>query len=589
MTTIFKFSSLVLLAFITACGSTVQNRGTQNSVQSENQLSPSLGEELPATLEQDDKHKEALAIARLTSEANCNKSIVMSELILADEPSLDARAEALLLQAHCYIQQQKPTQALESLQAVPSSSSFRARVQELTFQSYIQLSNWQLAAETYYQMTEGNRESAMQIWQLLSQLDTETLTNYNKQISSLSPWYSLLLLSRSYSENSNTVQQQVRQWQQQHSTHPFALELPPSFSETLETPSITMRKVGVVLPLSGRRKPQGEAVKNGILAAKFSDLNRETSLHFIDSNLPLEDYNWEEFDILVGPLLKENVEQIQALVPTSLPMLALNQVDTNNAGLRENFYYSLAPEDEAKQIANALIKKGFTKPVIISSAGNSYQRMKSVFIQIWQEETGFSPEYLDFTERSTLRTGISDLLEISQSKRRIREIENLVTGTLHSSERNRRDIDAIVVLANASQTELINPIIESSISPFAEILPVYASSRSYSQDLDKNELRDLRNLTFLDIPWMLPIRDLKYFQDLVKELWPLQNDTQNRLFAMGYDAYNLIPHLRHMAINKGQHFQGLTGRFTLNELNQTERTLVWAQIQQEEVQAIEMD
>lgn len=289
-------------------------------------------------------------------------------------------------------------------------------------------------------------------------------------------------------------------------------------------------------------------------------------------------------------MLKENIDKFVTRAPDGVPVLYLNRVDrSEQRSGGEQYFYSLAPEDEAQQLALRLFQKGVKKPVVIASQASAYQRMKQEFLSTWLNSTGDSPLAMDFDSNETLRSGIDQLLDIADSKRRIRRIENMLTPEVHSEERNRRDVDAIVVFANPSQTELINPIIESSISPFADIVPVFASSRSYSSQLNKNSLRDLRNLTFVEMPWMLPSNNLRYFQNLTSSLWPDRSDTEQRLFAMGYDAFNVIPALRFLKTVPKNDFSGLTGTLVLNEHNETTRELAWAAVQEEEIQRLEMD
>ena len=134
-----------------------------------------------------------------------------------------------------------------------------------------------------------------------------------------------------------------------------------------------------------------------------------------------------------------------------------------------------------------------------------------------------------------------------KGKQRIKQIEALSDVEVFGVERNRRDIDAIVLFANPEQAKLLNPIIEASLSPFARrSLSVFASSRSYSLDLNSNSLRDLRNLTFTDMPWMLPDHRWQDLANQTIQLWPEKQDTLLRLFAMGFDVYSLLPNLRRL-------------------------------------------
>jgi outer membrane PBP1 activator LpoA protein len=185
---------------------------------------------------------------------------------------------------------------------------------------------------------------------------------------------------------------------------------------------------------------------------------------------------------------------------------------------------------------------------------------------------------------------VTDRLDVAQSNRRITQIERLADVEVNGVERNRRDIDVSVLFANPEQTELLNPIIEASLSPFAKkSLSVFASSRSYSLDLNSNNMRDLRNLTFTDMPWMLPAHNWQKLAQQTQQLWPQRQDTLLRLFAMGFDAYNLLPNLSRLKAVGYVSSQGLTGDISINNQGIIHRVLPWAQITQNRVQVIAMD
>ena len=189
-----------------------------------------------------------------------------------------------------------------------------------------------------------------------------------------------------------------------------------------------------------------------------------------------------------------------------------------------------------------------------------------------------------------MRMRVSQMLDVVQSKQRIKQIEALSDVEVFGVERNRRDIDAIVLFANPEQAKLLNPIIEASLSPFARrSLSVFASSRSYSLDLNSNSLRDLRNLTFTDMPWMLPGHRWQNLANQTMQLWPEKQDTLLRLFAMGFDAYKLLPNLRRLKTLPQVVSYGLTGEINVDDKGILHRRLLWAQVTQDRVKLLALD
>lgn len=306
-----------------------------------------------------------------------------------------------------------------------------------------------------------------------------------------------------------------------------------------------------------------------------------------------------EFDFVIGPLLKDKITELSALLPEDKPLLALNRIEqddvsgSQSSSEEHHYYFALAPEDEAEQLVDKVMAAGAKQPILVAADSATTRRMAEAFINKWQAMHGHQtapPDLSLFNSTKTLRSGVSELLDVAQSKGRIKQIENLVSKELHSVPRNRRDIDAIIVFATPDQTELLNPIIESSLSPFNDkSVPVFASSRSYRQDLNQNSLRDLRNLTFTDMPWMLPDHPWQGLEKQSTALWPQRKDTLKRLFALGYDGYALVPHLVHLRTLPNLTINGLTGELSLTQNGQIVRKLPYGFVDNNEVKLIAMD
>jgi len=162
-----------------------------------------------------------------------------------------------------------------------------------------------------------------------------------------------------------------------------------------------------------------------------------------------------------------------------------------------------------------------------------------------------------------------------------------------SEARNRRDIDMIYLIGSAAQTRLIKPYIDVNISPFADIIPVYASSRSHSSFNDKHSsssTNDLQSLTFTQIPWLLTSQQQnKILRQLSDNIWPKRSDSLSRIFAMGFDSYHLLSKLSLMKKAPYIRHFGQTGVLILNKDNIITRSLIWGQYKNDKVIQIVMD
>ena len=94
-------------------------------------------------------------------------------------------------------------------------------------------------------------------------------------------------------------------------------------------------------------------------------------------------------------------------------------------------------------------------------------------------------------------------LDVDSSQARIADLKIRLLQSLKTESRNRRDIDMFYLVGSPAETRLLKPYIDVNTSPFAKIIPVYASSRSHSTKQDPSKLSDLRNLVFTQMPWLL--------------------------------------------------------------------------------------
>ena len=78
------------------------------------------------------------------------------------------------------------------------------------------------------------------------------------------------------------------------------------------------------------------------------------------------------------------------------------------------------------------------------------------------------------------------------------------------------DVDMVFIAANSRQARLIKPQLKFHR---AQTLPVYATSRISSSSGNSDDDRDLDEILFVDIPWMLDNENNREYQQ-VRKLWP---------------------------------------------------------------------
>ncbi|AWL12935.1 Penicillin-binding protein activator LpoA [Saliniradius amylolyticus] len=535
------------------------------------------------------------AIERWQVQQECTKALKVARVLIQEPLAQEQQDRLYLAQGFCFLQQEQHELAQDALEAVSQNLQFLPQRWRLTAELHqAKGQHWQAAharAEVISLNPGALEQQLTPLWQNLQQISDEDLQQTTS--GPVRPWVELARISR---QPAKRMLNAVGNWQQSYPQYP----LPESLVPLLERPAYHPRHIAVLLPLSGRLTAQGNALKQGMLSAYFEDVSgNKPKLTFLDTNLfeqAKQQLRQGDYDFVIGPLLRDNIldylnpsEQRPVDAAVNLPQLFLNRLEQPVRASDEQYFYALAPEDEAEQLVSDLLSQGRQHPIIISADGSPYQRMASHFVQVWQQKTGQQLPLATFTDNASMRDVVGEALSVAQSENRIRLMQRLVEGNeVYHFARNRRDLDAIVLFASAGQTELLNPIIESNISPFARILPVYASSNSYSQELGPNSLRDLHNLNFIDMPWILADADQPLKQQ-VQRLWPQRHDSQARLFAMGHDALAMISSLRQLAEIPGMTLQGLTGKLTMDGQGQLHRQLSQARITVDKVQRLDGD
>ncbi|MFT4937571.1 MAG: outer membrane PBP1 activator LpoA protein [Paraglaciecola sp.] len=559
-------------------------------------------------------------------EQRCDKSIKLLRVIQAELQIGSQQAQGQLIMAECYLQFTPPAvqQAQQLIAKIPPDLGFEQRVNKLEVKIFLSNKQWINAAKGVLNSAIEDSEKSQKIWGLLQNLSLKDLKQASLDESQLQPWVQLSLITRQFGLQPVRLRTAVVEWQASHITHPLSESLPPELTAALATDAFRAAKVAVLLPLTGRLANQGQAIKQGILAAYLENLDEATlpepsprdivqgvvdnlpldnirQIHFFDSAFSNPQELAElvaDYDFVIGPLLKDKISGLLRELPINKPILALNRIEKSPLAFpteqREAFYFALAPEDEAQQMAKHLSEIGLKHPIIFAANTNSTKRMTEAFAEQWKTSANntnyIPPDIATFNTNKEMGEQVTALLDVAHSKERIKQIEYLASSEVFGVERNRRDIDAIVLFANPEQTALLNPIIETSLSPFArQTLSVFASSRSYSLQLNKNSFRDLRNLTFSDMPWMLPDHQWADLEQQTKLLWPQREDTLMRLFALGFDVYKLIPKLRHMKLLPHNIVDGMTGEISMDETGNLLRRLSWAKISHDRVTALAMD
>jgi uncharacterized protein len=440
--------------------------------------------------------------------------------------------------------------------------------------------------------TDTSENNVETLWLALNQLSQWEI----EQLVSAKPphiegWQQLLNFAHRFGYDATSFNRYLTQWQRQFPLHPANELIPQLINEQL-TLVENQQNIAIILPLSGRQKAAGESAQQGILSAYNNDV--DTKLHFIDSNnLDMTTLNQTfitlEINYVIGPLLKENVDLYLAQPELILPTLLFNS-PTKEVLKAQHMVLSMNPADEAIQAATTLSQKNFHHPIIFSQKDNVSKRIAETFAKQWHKITGKTPETVYVNGGATMQSELKDSLGVATSQARINNIDKRIRQKIKTEARNRRDLDMIYVVGSPNETRLLKPYIDVNISPFAKKIPIFASSRSHSDNADKSDSRDLTGLQFTEMPWILPSKQQNQpLKQLTETIWPNRSDSLQRIFAMGYDSLSLIdkfnmfkqyPYIRHY---------GQTGILKLDNNTVLTRSLLWGRYQMDMVQEIAVE
>lgn len=382
---------------------------------------------------------------------------------------------------------------------------------------------------------DGHQTLIDNLWSALMRLDAAALKKLEQQAPT-AEWAGWLALCAAYQQGGENVsggsREAVADWLSQYRNHPGALTPPSGLAAWLETTPPTT--LGVLLPLSGRLASVGEALLEGVIEGFFQmypRLDTRPKLVTIDSNAfetaadAYRNAREQGVDLLIGPLTKNAVQQLGMLPGRDIPVVALNRPDGLLSDEIDRWStLSLAPEDEAAQLAQLAFGLGHRRALMIRPDNDWGRRMDAALQQAWQGEGGVLVDTLILNDSATLSEQVSKIVGGYASEARVRLVEAAFEAPVEARPRRRQDFDSVFLLSQTpDDARALRPLLVFHYSGDAA---VFAPSAIHSgQQLVQN--RDLNDVIFLETPAVLSASQVDRF---------------TRLKALGFDAVTLTQH-----------------------------------------------
>lgn len=424
------------------------------------------------------------------------------------------------------------------------------------------------------------------IWRTLNLMPLNSL----KQINTLPldnetrGWIELAITTKNNQNNWQELEYIYQNWAQQNPNHPAG----GTFLSTLAKNQIDLIKhpkhIALLLPVSGKHASAARAIRDGFISAHYytnstGNTEAQPEISVIDvSNKEID--IWQHYqsaiqsgaDFIVGPLSKKSIDDLSKAKDLDVPVLTFNYAEQQTSVTDNLFQFGLLPEDEAAQIAELAIRQGKKHSAILAPDSPWGQRLQGAFQQRFEELGGEVRSIKTYdTKRNDFSNSITNLLNLTQSKQRYNRIKKILPGSIKFEAYRRQDIDMIFI---AGQSRAARSILPQLKFHQASDLQVYSTSHAFSGFANKSADRDINQLIYCDIPWVLEPNSIK---SAIEKSWPNSSKRYTRLYALGADAYHLIPYLGRLKARSDERFNGYTGNLYLDPLLRVHRELISAQ------------
>jgi len=526
---------------------------------------------------------------------------------LADvNPAVLSEAQQLntaLLEANIALLNSQPQQALAALAPFDLTYTPPAQKQQalkLKIQAYDLTSNWLEKANSHILLAplladEEQAQNQQLLWSALMSLTPQALDLFNPGIPPAidSGWFSLAYLVKTYSAKPEIFTVALEDWKRNYPNHPAD---PLLYQQGLDHGSSPLRNltdiadvsditdIAILLPETGPYKAAGEAIKRGILAAHFNSKSK-ARLHFfaVDtdkvtglSNV-LQEYQHaieQNASLVIGPLDKESLEILADAENLPIPVLALNRL-ANDVNKQNLFQFGLAPEDEAVAVADYAITQNYKRAMVLAPNNQWGSRIAAAFNSQWLKDGGILVNQANYNpNENDFATTIKPFLGLGASEQRYSSLRSRLGTSLEFEARRRQDVDFIFLVAKPLKARQLVPQLKFHRSGQ---LPIIATSHVYEGYQNSQQNIDLNNLIISDMPWIfnnLAQSDPTYIA--LRNDSPDHFDESVRLYALGADAYHLIPQLNQLNRSPDLSFSGATGVLSINSSGQVIRKPRWA-------------
>lgn len=420
---------------------------------------------------------------------------------------------------------------------------------------------------------EQRPESISELWTALLNLDPvqvqeKLASNPDRK---LRPWLELAALATPLEVEPERLERRYAEWRGNNRRWPLPDSLADDLRARWEYLGDRPEKVALLLPLTGDYAKAGRAVKKGFLGQNGQATTLEFTVvtHNTDQSTDIlgiytKAVADEDVDLVIGPLLKREIDALLASGSITVPTISLNYASAGvSAPTDKLFQFGLLPENEAAQAAHKIWEDGHRFIAVLAPDDEWGERLYRTFEAEYTALGGtiravsrYDPSFVDYA------VVIESLFQLDQSRERHRLVSAVLDEKPRFNPRAREDLSAAMLFADHSRAVMIFPQMKFH---YLDKLPTYATSHAYKPGT-LGRKRDLDGLIYCDVPAII----------LAGESADEEAEEYPRLVALGADARALAKRFKYMQITRFS-FRGLTGGISIRENQRLFRKLPWAQ------------
>ncbi len=339
-------------------------------------------------------------------------------------------------------------------------------------------------------------------------------------------------------------------------------------------------RIALLLPDDGPLRAVAQPIRDGFFSAHFADTNpQRAEVHIYNAgSTPAEAVAAYQHavadgsDRIVGPLTRDAVSAVLAQGRLPVPLLALNQPDRGEIPPPGSATFGLTPDSEGAQAAEHMLERGVRRAVIVAANADWAERAALAFRAQFESHNG---QIVGEARAQDNEVNFSTMIAKAMAGVQQTGTAPSLPGAapLPNSTTVESDVGIFITL-RPQQARLLMP--QLRLAGYTGI-PVFATSHIYAGDYSPGLDRDLNGVEFCDAPWLfdavpgLPLRG-----SIAKNLDSARG-AGGRLFAMGLDAYSLVPYMDWLMQHRGSYLPGATGQLAEDNDGRIQRLLTWAQ------------